>query len=444
MSVSHSVGVRDVRATSRSATLESVGYFLVLAYIAAQCWAIPLVAVGGLNWGLWPTPADIVWVVMAPIGAYLFFRGRPKDPRAKRVRLAMVLFAAYAVMAFFLATVRFDLPRSQFDYALFSLFRLIQVYTVWTVASSIPVSVARQKRILQVLVGAGLVVAVAALLQQLGMLDYRSLVDHLPASPNISGAWSPTVTALPDAALGTLNYNRIYTAHFLAVPVVGLLLARRFTPRNSVIILILLGGMFFTQSRSSFVGLLIGLSYGLIRGGRFHSRALSVIWLVGVVVVVAVAIGWDPFGQGTIAARADTFSESLAGRFDIQQTALPLAFADPISLLFGIGLSNLGYFVLGGGFSPAHGQYITVLAELGAVGLVLFGVLYVTVFRAIEARSPLGLATRSIFIGAFASATFNDLLMPSTAFGSYMGLLFCLAGLGFATSRPHEDPLRAG
>ena len=417
-------------------------YTLILLFLASQCWGIPI-AVSRLNWGIWPTPGDFVWVLMAPLGLYLFLSGVPTNPRSRSVRNAMLLFVVYAVLGWAIAAIRFDIPRTQVDYLFFSLFRLLQAFTVWAVAAYVPMDEEREQRLVRVTMGAALVVSVAAILQEFGVVPYENLVAHLPADPDVSGAWSPVVLGGADAALGTLNYNRIYTAHFLGAVVLVSLFGRKFSAATAAVILVLLGGMLFTQSRSSFIGLLVGLSYGLMKGGRFSSRIASVTWIVAITVLIGLAIGVDPFGSGTIAARADTFSESMVGRFTIQQSALPLVLEDSVSLIFGVGFSNVGYFLLGGGFSPAHGQYVTTLTELGVIGLAIFVVMYVRIFRSAIPTTAMGLAARAVLAAAFASAVFNDFLLPSPAFGSFLPFMLCIVGLGSVGRVNDEDPLRA-
>lgn len=421
-----------------------IPYLLLLAYLFTQCWGIPVVAIPGVSWGVWPTPSDIVWLALLPWGAYMFWRGASRNPRSRTIRNAMVLFAVYSVLGWAFASIRLDIPRTQLDYLVFSLFRLFQAFTVWAVASYLHLDEGRERTVVNVLIGSGLVVAVSAILQEFGVLDYSLLVAHLPADYNVSGAWAPLVVGQPDAALGTLNFNRIYTAHFLAAIALVIFFARRFSPTTGIIIVLLIAGILFTQSRSSFIGLLVGLSYGLIKGGRFRSRAVSTIWLTAVAIAIVFAIGYDPFGAGTIAARADTFSQSLAGRFAIQQSAIPLFQESALTLLFGLGLSNTGYFLLGtGGFSPAHGQYVTALVELGVVGLGVLALMYYRLFKSARPGVPLGLTARAILFGAFASAVFNDILLPSPAFGSYLAFILCLTGLGSVDPSSHEDPLRS-
>jgi len=418
-----------------------------MAFFVSQCWAIPVFATGRLNWGLWPTPSDFVWLAMLPLGVYLFVTRTPANRPAGAVRAAMVVFVVYSVLSWGFASVRLGVPLSQVDYLAYTLFRLFQSFTVWAVAAYVPLQRRHEDRVVQAITFAGLVVAVAAILEGAGILDYRVLVAHLPADAAVSGAWAPLVMNGPDAALGTLNYNRIYTAHFLGAATIVVFLYRRFSPVTAVVILLFLAGMLLTQSRSALIYLLVGLSYALFKRGRFHSRAAAIAWSIAVVILTVVAVGFDPLGQGAIAARADTFSESLYGRFEIQESALPVALQDPLSLIFGVGLANVGLFLLGkAAFSPAHGQYVTALAELGACGLVLMAIMYFRLFRFAEPEAQLGLAARAVLIGTFASAFFNDLLLPSPGFGSYLAFILCLVGIGRVHHSPRrstdEDPLR--
>jgi hypothetical protein len=55
--------------------------------------------------------------------------------------------------------------------------------------------------------------------------------------------------------------------------------------------------------------------------------------------------------------------------------------------------------------------------------------LYLTLFRSISRSTTLGSAAQVVLIASLASASINDFLLPTPWSGSYMGLLFCLAGI---------------
>jgi hypothetical protein len=421
---------------------------LVLAYLAVQFWAIPLVALPGISWALWPIPADIVWLAMFPIAMYLLVgRALARQPVIRSVMSAMALFIAYSVFSFFLAWLRFGFPASRLYYLFYVLFRLLQAYSVWIVALYVPMTPNAQRRVFQLLMLAGGVVSASALLQHYLFLDYRSLVKHLPSDPTVSGPWAVRVIFPADTALGTLTYNHILAGHFLVLILMILIFNKRISLITLLFSLLLSWSIFVTQSRSALIALSAGVSYGFINSSRFRLRLIPILAVLTIFAVMIPVIGVNrfPSERGTIEPREETFEESVIGRLERQKVAVMLAFSDLWAPLFGLGLGNLGYFWLGQGFSPSHGQYITVFSETGLVGLVTLVYLYLRLLKSNSTKISFALTVRSILVANLVSAVFNDLLLPNPAWGSYLGLLYCLAGLGLKISieeNEHENSLR--
>ncbi len=425
----------SVQALSRPRQIERICTYLTFSFLAVQSWGIPLTPVSFLNWSLWPTLSDLVWLAMLPVLLFLLVSGGFRRPSVLPVTKTLMLLMIYGLFSFAAAMWRFELPSSQVNYLAYSFLRLIQAYTVWLIAAHSTIwQKATQNSTFTIIILAGLMVAISALLEQYGILDYRNLVSHLPPEPLISGPWAQRVVEPADAALGTLNYNRIYAAHFLSVALLAVLLRDRFSPASLLILTIFAAAIVSTQSRTAFIALGIGVVYAFVAIKQLRVRALIFILLLIALAAILLSSTLDSQSQRTISARSDTVDESLDGRLERQQQGIEVAFLDFWAPIIGVGLGNLGYFWLGGGFSPAHGQFATTLAELGIVGMAIGVVFYLRLLRSIKVTTPFTGMVAAVFASSLVSSVFNDLLLPSPAFGSYLSLLFALAGLALRAS----------
>lgn len=418
-------------------------FVLLLLYLAAQCWGIPVAAVPGVSWPLWPLPSDFVWLLMVPVLLHQTRYGSPRSATVARFSLSVLLFCSYSVLSFCFAWIRFGFPSSQVSYLAWDLFRLLQAYSLWSLGAHTALSPSAVRRLRDVATAAMLVVATSCLMQQFGLLDYRHLVSHLPANRAISGPWAYRVTQPAGNALGTLNYNRIATGYFLGTGALLLLASRRLRLVLVPSALVLLAALLATQSRTAMLAVAAGLAYLALRGRTVRVAAVLAIALL---VSFALATGErrEGVGDAGFAPRGDTFQESITGRIERHQAGIKVAFRDAATLVLGVGWGNLGYFWLGSGFGSAHGLPFTVLAELGVIGFVMLIRLYYQMFSALGSEGDLAVGVRAVLFANFATAPLNDLLTPNPAGGCYLAFLFCLAGIATrARSAVEATPLGA-
>jgi hypothetical protein len=340
------------------------------------------------------------------------------------------LFFGYCIGFYPLNFLHSPFPLSQLGYLAYNLFRLVQTVTVWYVASHIVLTPNSEKWIWRVVFVSGLLVSIVAILQVLGVVDYRSFVGHLPPNQAISGPWAMRTYAPIDAALGTLNYNRIYAGQFIACILAAVLISCRLSFSSQALIIVLFSGLLCTQSRTALFTLCLAILYGSFYSQRVRINSLVagiiLLLLSGLVFGLAVIDGPSNY---VISSRADSVEESLDGRFERQLEGVSVATESLWTVLFGVGFGNLGYFWLGQGFAPAHGQFATSFAELGLLGLALLLWVYLQLFQSISSNSHHALAVKSILFALLICAFFNDYLLPSPSFGTFLLWLFCLSGL---------------
>lgn len=411
-------------------------YLLMLSF----SFGIPIYASPALSWSIWPTLSDLV---VGLIGFVLFietFVGRQrisffKLPRWSGTAFLSAIFLVLTCFAGVLSLVLNDAPTSQWGYASYVYYRFVQAYII--IAAFWRVSDAQHaEKCLQLLGVSASICAVACVAQHFGVLDYRQMVAHLNVGN--AGPWGFRFTELPDAALGTWNFNRINVAHFLVTVAFMMVLSHKISLRRLLLAALLVGGVVATQSRTVLLVVVAAATTFMYIGGRMKT-ALSVALLS-----IAMAVGYRFYStnfadEAAIQYRSETVGESFEGRFGIQQQALDWWMNSSIEqMFFGVGLGNTGYFAFGTGFMPAHGQYITLLVEAGMVGSVIFMVCALSFISALSHTTPLQTAVKSVLVGIFVSAIFNDILFPSPTFAGFSSVLATIFGWSLVSDRmPH-------
>ncbi len=222
------------------------------------------------------------------------------------------------------------------------------------------------------------------------------------------------------------NPNNLAAVELPALAFVAFLLVASRRPLERWILLwcgaILIATLFLTESRGGLVGLAAMAAVALLFSGSLRPRAVALILVVGVGAVVYF---------GAIAPQAarervtDYSSASSTGRADLWNVALEISGDHPI---LGVGADNFtdaaqGYLsrdlnVRRPDFfldrpQPVHNTYLSVLAELGAVGLTLVLVLL---------AGAIGVAVRSVRLLARVGDRESELLGRALVIGA-SGLL---------------------
>ena len=195
----------------------------------------------------------------------------------------------------------------------------------------------------------------------------------------------PSISFSPIGFMG-IHYhkNEAGAFFFCAIPLFALGILNRNTSKirlAAVLLFLIAAGLFLlTQSKSAWVCVLIGipLTFGLrlmIKGHRHFRVVMPLMFLAfGFAMLLIIAdVGVDTILNGIF---GDT---TLTGRSDIWQFALVKFYSEPVH---GIGYGALwqtgveieqylsAYDVIGA-VNEAHNGYIDILAQLGALGVVL-------------------------------------------------------------------------
>lgn len=199
-------------------------------------------------------------------------------------------------------------------------------------------------------------------------------------NPNVSGPLAELV-AIPDAdqrpsgVFANPNYFGWFAAT-MVVLTVGLVIARiGWGLRVAlVVVAVLLGiGVAISQSRGALLSAGTGLVLLIFMRNRVAGLVTAGAAAVAAVVVLPLLVEWrltNSIGAASIYAQ-NVLADSDAGRLDAVLVGPRLFFTSPI---LGIGLG--GYVNQSGTYS--HNWYMSVLAEQGIVGVVLWGLLILT------------------------------------------------------------------
>jgi O-antigen ligase len=201
------------------------------------------------------------------------------------------------------------------------------------------------------------------------------------------------------------NYNDLAAYTILALALSAFLLAGRFPKWVRTGALISSAGLalmiVITQSRGAFIGLVLAFAFMLVRS-RSRARLLR-FGALAVLAIVLAAPGavWDRFSRMKYLFDTDTIGEadsSAEQRYVLLQIATTIA-RDHLVSGVGLGAYSEAHgmyaeerpeWALGRGNRDAHNMYVSLVAETGIPGLLLFsGMLGTVLLRAMRTEKEL-------------------------------------------------------
>ncbi len=289
------------------------------------------------------------------------------------------------------------------------------------------------------------------------------------AAPDVSSAvGSATAATDLDRLRGTIADPNQLAAVLVVALVLALALAAitRSPGRRTVLIgagCLALLSVFLTASRGGVIGLLAALLAGVVLARRHRGAAVG--WAVGAAVAGVLYVGL--FAPG--AAQRYSTSDGGNGRTDIWKVGWRMVEAEPLR---GVGAGNFRdssvHYVLAkpGSIASsdiiidqphfAHNAYLEVLAELGVVGLALFGALLLCAMgTGVQAArrfaragdASMELLSRAVVVALIALLAMDVFLSDQFSKQLWLLLALCPAMLAIAEREPElssvEAPLAA-
>jgi O-antigen ligase len=257
------------------------------------------------------------------------------------------------------------------------------------------------------------------------------------------------------------NYNDLAAYAILALSLSAFLLAGRFPKWVRTAAMASTAGLallvVITQSRGAFIGLVVAFALMLFRS-RSRTRLIrfGLIAAVGIVLAAPGAV-WERFSRMKFLTSTDTIGEadsSAEQRWVLLQIAAEIAKQNAIT---GVGLGAYSdahgvyaeerqEWAMGRGNRDAHNMYLSLLAETGIPGLLLFvGMLGSTLVRASRTekalRTRLPLEAEQLRILRFGLVAY----MISAIFGSFhrVSFLYLFIAVLWTAAVLFEQQLRA-
>lgn len=196
----------------------------------------------------------------------------------------------------------------------------------------------------------------------------------------------------------------------------------------------------YTGSRGGFLGLTLIASVILYRETKSIIRALFfVLVLSSLMVIVAPASYWD-----RIAAKDYNYQKGGGGRLDIWKNGAALMLKHPITGV-GIGGFETAEGLSHGGFgkwSSAHNSFVQIGAELGIMGLILFGKLLASSIRSLKEcwQSSRADAVPNWLLDGTEVALYGYVATGFFLSQAYSPVLYLLVGLTILVKLAHVSP----
>lgn len=427
-------------ASGWSSRLEGAVGALLGAYLFAQCFGLPVLAVG--PWPLWPGVADLLF--WAALGCAALYRMAVQPPQRTMWRALLLLGGLSAFAAGLPLLMGDGHLGTALSFGLFQLFKVAQLLGMFWMVSRLRLSGALLRRWQRAATAGFVVMALSVVWTFFSPILPQTLGQVLPRGAGISGPWE-SYYLHHETGLGMVGYNHGHVAAMLLVQAALVILLRP-GRRNLWVLGALVVASFLSGARAGLAGSLL---FALLQGGRTPLRSsLAALLALGGALLALPSLSGDLGGlinrQSTLLDAADP--ENLAGRADIWQTYIGALTHDPARLLvgsgFGSGIANLG--------SNAHLLPLQVVYETGVVGLVVLGLTLTLLVRQLRARASASARSRvalNLLAGLALSSLAAEVFYPNTAFGTFlplMGLTYALALAGptFPTSafpRAHKE-----
>lgn len=370
----------------------------------------------------------LLWVLML-VATTVGAPGRPRP-----IQIALAAFAVSAGVSYVVAMSR-PIVSSEISPADVALLALLAWSGTLLLAHDGIASQARLDVLVWRLALAGGVLAVLGIAQfALGQLfvDQITVPGLTLTGPfeftERNGRYRPPGTATHPIEYGVLVAMLLPPALYVAFQHTGRPRFLRWAPALALLLLVPLTG-----SRTTYVGVAIGVVVLILGWPRPRRRALLTIGGLGAAAMLVTAPGMAASILGLF-ADADQ-DPSVASRTSSVSAAGEFIARDP---LFGRGL---------GTFLPTYrifdNQYILLLVTVGIVGTVLFAGLWLTtlrrLFRVRSASSDERTRSLATALAASVSAGFVSLsFFDAFAFPMTMGTLFLLIGLSGALRDPRQ------
>lgn len=219
---------------------------------------------------------------------------------------------------------------------------------------------------------------------------------------------------------GEVSYNMFTISMGLGVVISNVIVSRKFSIKNIILVIIMIASLLLTQKRSVIVVLSLILIIMIIalKRNRIATKVVRklilVLVVIGIILIIIIPDTLKVFNRFFEGGRL-----YLSGRDNLWDYAKGMFYDRP---LFGYGIgtyniycNDMGYF---SGAMHAHNIYLQLLAEVGIVGFMMFITVFVT-----------SLAETIKIVRNAIKLSDNSALKVAALFSLYMQLFFLLYGI---------------
>lgn len=420
--------------TARALDPQTIGFFLLCAYVLSQVYMVP-VLVAGPSWSVWPSLADIIVPLMLLCLPFLGGDEGSAIPYIQTLKRLFLFLLAACILSYLLLTRNFldfktsDLLNDKGQFVgLFQLYRICQFAVVFWLSVNVNLTAKRRAALSNVVAITFWLSCLGLLANYIGVIDTSALSPQIPKDFLLAGPWAFYSRGMVGKPVGALSYHHAY-------PVVQLLLLSALYLHlkqsnriflHGIIIATVWFCSFISGSRAGFIAVCLFALATVIQKPRY----VVVLTAIVVIVMLPVMFVTDDFTQvfhspaeRQVSITSSYEEDGFAGRVDIWADRLSLLSQTPIYWLVGTGF---GSAIESG--TNGHMLFLHITLECGLLGLMIFLLIMrkITLFLwASESGTKfLSYATGALLVSSASQETFY----PVPAFGHFCGLfLLCSA-----------------
>ncbi len=450
-----SIGKRqesDATHSQRRLHASRFAFWALCLMLLSQMYLVPILPVGP-SWAIFPTIQDITILLM--FGAGILYRGQMAESHRPIWHYFIVIFAVFLLNYLTLTIwsdwlgLRYIQGSEGLVYGANSMYRLVQMGIAFWVISRIPMTVKRYQSLERIMVLVIVVNCILIFLVFFEVVTPAQLSAQLPDNLDVSGPWAGLYRKfdVSQDGLGTISYNHGIVASQVLL-MMGLLMSLsrgKNTLRNYLLMILCIGATFVSGSRTGFVAMLIFtmiMLVDILGRSPLYFIAIFLVAIGGILFAFAEGIFEEVFEdaiqrQAAIVDSSAADSGNFSGRTDFWKAHIELL------------NRNLGHWVWGSGLGTArdsgfysHNNYLSVIFELGLIGLMGFLLAMGRILRSLWRWDfPIRGLFWTVIVLLFTALTL-DVFHPVPHRGQWLPFFMaCLALSLYARTVHEQDPV---
>jgi hypothetical protein len=417
---------RRLAATARAERGSRLAYFALCCYLISQAYMVPVLPFGP-SWAVWPTLADMSVALMA---VSVFYRGFLSDNHRNVIK-GLVLVIIVISISYLGQTVLMGLlgvrdmdNNNGIIFGGFQLYRILQFAFIFWASGRVPMTPARLNTLRIIVMCVFLFVCITIALTFQSTVPTAIFAPQIPDDVKVGGPWSKFyLNNYEKDGLGTIGYDHSYPASQVLLLLglhIHLCLGKRRT-LNSFLMLLALGVIFITGSRTVLAGALVFALVMMLEDPRYAVVALIVV-VLGISAISLGELGGTGMSDRILerqAALLNPAESGFSGRDTRWELHLNNLNKSPVNWIIGSGFGATFEFGV-----HAHMNYLQVISETGYIGFITAAIFaYIvlsTLWKVDVAKHPIFWVTIALLVTAFTEETFYPIAHKTHFIGFYL------------------------